>query len=273
MPMYEVANTSKEVDMSTKLIDTLCQKLRLTGIAQDHERQTKNAEYIDMAHDKRLLELLHAQLFFVQDKQQQRLLRQAKLRFPNAYVDGIEYELYPELKVATINQLAKCDWIKNHQHVLLIGPTGKGKTTLACALANEAIKQQIPVLFYRMANLLLELVAAKNENTLAKLTRKINRVSLLILDDWGNALMSSEERHLFFELVEARDQEASLIITSQYPVTTWHESFQDATIADSVLDRIIHKSHIIKLDGESIRKLIGEKSLNKTDKGSSHADK
>jgi DNA replication protein DnaC len=243
--------------MSTKSILTLCNKLKLTGIAQALAVQAKATEYMEMSFDERLEELLNAQLCFTQDKRQQTLLRQAKLRFPNAYVDGIEYELYPGLKPATINQLAKCDWIKNHQHVLFIAPTGKGKTTLACVLANEAVKQQIPVMFYRMANLLLELVAAKNENTLTKFTRKINRFPVLILDDWGNALMTSEERHLFFELVEARDQDASLIITSQYPVTKWHETFQDATIADSVLDRIVHKSHKIVLKGDSIRKLLG----------------
>jgi DNA replication protein DnaC len=259
--------------MSIKSISALCQSLKLTGMLQGLEQQVNNAEYINMSFDERLEELLNSQLCFSQDKRQKLLLKQAKLRFPNAYIDSIEYELYPKLKVSTINQLAKCDWIKNHQHILLIGPTGKGKTTLACAFANEAIKLQIPVLFYRMANLLLELVAAKKENTLIKLTRKINRVPLLILDDWGNELMNSEERHLFFELVEARDQDASLIITSQYPVTTWHESFQDATIADSVLDRIVHKSHKIELKGESIRKLIGEKTLNKTDKENNYADK
>uniref|UniRef100_E6XS73 IstB domain protein ATP-binding protein n=1 Tax=Shewanella putrefaciens (strain 200) TaxID=399804 RepID=E6XS73_SHEP2 len=243
--------------MNAKTVKLLCQQLHLPGLQSGFETQSTSASYLDMPFDDRLVALLQAQLNFQQNNRQATLKRQAKLRFPSTYLEQIEQKFYPELKMPTLRQLAKCDWIRAHQHVLLIGPTGTGKTTLACAFANEAIQQQIPVLFFRMANLLLQLVAARNENTLNKLARKIARAPLLVLDDWGNALMSSEERHLFFELIEARDQQGSLMITSQYPVTTWHETFQDATIADSVLDRIVHKSHQLTLNGESIRKQQG----------------
>jgi len=246
--------------MNKQHILTTCESLKLLGIAEAYESQLSNKGYEKMSFDERLSELLDAQLIANQNKRITALRRQAKLRYPNAFISDIEYELYPQLKPSQIKQLSTCDWVTKHHHLLIIGPTGMGKTTLACAIAQEAIQLQISVLFYRMANLLLELLAAKNEKRLHLFFRRLNRASLLIIDDWGNALMNTKERHLFFELIESRDQNASLLITSQYPFTVWHECFQDSTIADSVLDRIINNAHKIQLKGESIRKILNIKN-------------
>jgi DNA replication protein DnaC len=250
-------NTTWEVNMNSLNIIEKCQQLKLFAFAGSFEHQEGKPNYDKLDFNSRLAEMLDAQLQANSDKRIATLTKQAKLRYPQMFVEDIDYELYPRLKVTQVKQLARCEWINQKHHLLIIGPTGTGKTSLACVFANAAIRQHIPVLFYRLATLLLELVAAKNEGELVKFIRKINRAKLLILDDWGNALMNTEERHLLFELIESRDQYSSLLITSQYPVATWHDSFQDSTIADSVLDRIVHNAHVIdRTKKPSIRKLL-----------------
>ena len=254
--------------MDTNRLNTTCQSLRLDTFPEAIASQIGNSEYELAPFDLRLFELLDGQLAANKAKKIARFQKQANLRFPNVFPEDIDFELYPKLKPKLYQQLISCDWIKAKQHVLQIGPTGTGKTSLACIFAQAAIALEMPVAFYRLSNLLLELIAAQNEGELLKLIRKLNRAALLIIDDWGNALMEKDERHLLFELIESRDGKGSLLITSQYPIEVWHESFNDSTIADSVLDRIVHNSHKIELEGESIRKLLGQKSLKKSMGGS-----
>ena len=247
--------------MNSLAIIDKCYLLKWHAFAQALEQQMQIANYEQLDFNSRLTELVDAQIAANAEKRIKTLTSQAKLRFPASFVEDIDYTLYPKLKVNQVKALATCDWIKRQHHLLITGPTGTGKTTLACAFANAAISQQIPVKFFRLATLLLVLTAAKKEGDLIATLKRINRAKLLILDDWGNALMNSEERHTFFELVESRDQNSSLIITSQYHPETWHDTFQDSTLADSVLDRIIHNAHSIdRSKSPSIRELL---SINK----------
>lgn len=211
----------------------------------------------DQSPHELVVELLSSQLTRNSEKKIERLIRQARFKYLDVFLSDIDYTLYPSLKVNQVNQLAECEWIRSKRNIMLIGPTGTGKTSLACRFGQAAISQQLSVMFFRLSHLLLQLVAADKENELLKLLKKLSRIDLLIIDDWGNALMDKNERHLLFELIEFREQKGSLIITSQYPVSAWHETFGNETIADSVLDRIVHNSHQINLKGESIRKIVG----------------
>lgn len=235
-----------------------CRALKLDGFIPLLEQKKTEV----MSNEAFLAELLTAQMAKNTARKIQRLSTQAKLRYTNDYIADIDYELYPSLKVSQVNQLATCQWIAHKQNLIIMGATGTGKTTLACRFAQEAIAQERSVLFYRLSHLLLALIAADKEDELMKLIKRLGRPELLIIDDWGNALMDRNERHLLFELIEYREEKGSLLITSQYPIKAWHEAFGNETIADSVLDRIVHKSHKIALKGESIRKL-----LNDTDNG------
>ncbi|MBO9492023.1 IS21-like element helper ATPase IstB [Endozoicomonas sp. G2_1] len=229
-----------------------CKTLKLDGFIPLLEQGNIEA----MSNETLLTELLTAQIAKNKARKIKRLVTQAKLRYTNDYIADIEYELYPSLKVNQVNQLTTCQWLENKQNLIVLGATGTGKTSLACRFAQEAIAHERSVLFYRLSHLLLALLAADKEGELMKLIKRLGRPDLLILDDWGNALMDRNERHLLFELIEYREEKGSLLITSQYPIKAWHETFGNETIADSVLDRIVHKSHKIELSGESIRKLL-----------------
>lgn len=232
-----------------------CQSLKLDGFLPILETD----DFSDKTHLEFLSELLSAQCSLNTERKITRLTKQAKLKFTDVYLDELDYTLYPSLKVNQVKQLAECSWVSTNKNIIIIGATGTGKTSLACRLAQAVICNQQSVLFYRLSHLLLELVAADKEGELMKLLKKLSRIDVLIIDDWGNALMDKNERHLLFELIECREQKGSLLITSQYPVSAWHETFGNETIADSVLDRIVHNSHKICLKGESIRKVLAER--------------
>lgn len=232
-----------------------CKLLRLNGFLRFVEQE----DLLAMSNEDFLIGLLSEQLALNSERKIERLMKQAKLKYSDVFLSDIDYDLYPSLKVTQVNQLAECYWVETAKNIIIVGPTGTGKTSLACRLAQEVIAQQHSVIFYRLSHLLLELVAANKERELMRILKKLSRFEVLIIDDWGNALMDQNERHLLFELIEYREKKGALLITSQYPVSTWHESFGNETIADSVLDRIVHNSHKIDLEGDSIRKVLSER--------------
>jgi DNA replication protein DnaC len=192
----------------------------------------------------------------VQDRENRRLtrlLRAAKLKV-NACPEDIDYAAHRGLDREVINNLLTCDWIEKSLNTIITGPTGVGKTWLACALGQQAARKGHSVLYKRLSRLLEELDIAYGDGTLVKLRAKLAKVQLLILDDWALATLTARGRHELLELIDDRIRTGSILITSQLPIEKWHEYIGEPTVADAILDRVVHRSHRIELRGESLRK-------------------
>ena len=146
------------------------------------------------------------------------------------------------------------DWVRAHHNVIICGPTGVGKTYLACALANQACRQGVSALYVRLPRLLPALAIARADGSYVKTLAQLARTELLVIDDWGLAPLSDEGRRDLLELVDDRHANRSTIVTSQVPVPHWHQAIGDPTMADAILDRLVHNAHCLNLDGESLRK-------------------
>ena len=151
-------------------------------------------------------------------------------------------------------RLASCDWIREHRHCLITGPCGVGKSWLACALGDKACRENLSVLYQRSSRLFAALALARGDGRYARLMRQLTRVDLLILDDWGPEPLTAEQRRDLLEIVDDRYDRGSLIITSQVPIERWYETVGDPTLADAILDRLVHSAYRIELKGESLRK-------------------
>lgn len=242
--------------LKEKVFESLAD-LKLNGLSEALITQFASPDFDDMDFLTRLDDLLANEALYCQNKKLAYLQKLAKLRWPNAAICDIDYSLSPSLKPAKVKELALLNWISNKHHVIISGLTGTGKTYIACAMAKQALAEGIPVLYFRFGELILNLERANKQDKLLTLHRKLLKTPLIIIDDWGVAPLSAVERHLLFELIEARDKKGSMIITSQYAVKDWYDAFQDPTIADATLDRIVHQAHEIALKGGSIRKAMG----------------
>ncbi len=232
-------------------------ELKYSGVQQALSRQISSEDFEDKSFLERLDDLLDEQVLNNRNRRITTLRRQANLRWPHALISDLNYSLQKGLKKQVIQNLKELHWLDDSRHLILTGATGTGKTHTACALANEAILRGIPVKFYKFQHLLAELIAADQENLLSKFRKRLNRFKLLIVDDWGISMLDAAQRHMLFDLVESRDKSSSMIITSQYPVEDWYDAFGDETIADSVLDRIVHSAYKINLTGVSMREING----------------
>ena len=184
----------------------------------------------------------------------ERRLRYAKLR-GNACVEDIDYRASRGLDRALMRSLANdSGWVGRHENVFIIGSTGVGKSFLACALAQKACRDGHLVLYTRASALFRDLTLARADGSLRNLLARLSRVDVLIVDDWAMAPLQETERRDFWEICDERYQTRSTILTSQLPVARWHEQIGDATIADGILDRLVHNAHRVELRGESMRK-------------------
>jgi DNA replication protein DnaC len=169
-------------------------------------------------------------------------------------IEDTDYRTPRGLDRALFHKLATCEWIRASQHLVIGGPTGIGKSWLACALGHKACREGLSVLYRRASRLFAELAMARGEGRLSRLLATLERTRLLIIDDWGPEPLTAEQRRDLLEIVDDRYEKGSLLITSQIPIGRWHEVIADHTIGDAILDRVIHRAHRLELKGPSMRK-------------------
>jgi DNA replication protein DnaC len=199
------------------------------------------------------------------DKRFANRLRNAKMRFPNACIEDINFTAPRGLDRRQILSLAQGGWLKAHEQIILTGQTGTGKTWLACAFAHQAARMDQSVAYARMPRLFEDMATARFDGRFPRLIDKLARVQLLVLDDWGTHSLTDQQRLDLLELFEERYQRRSTNITAQLPVSGWHQMIGEPTIADAILDRIIHNAHRIELKGDSMRRKTAKPGLTQTE--------
>ncbi|MBK5101959.1 MAG: IS21-like element helper ATPase IstB [Desulfobacteraceae bacterium] len=228
--------------------------MKLNGIADAFKEQLLQPDMYDLPFEERFALLVDRQWTWKEDRRMKRLLRNAKLKI-NGCIEDIDYKTPRGIDKSVVLRLANCDWIKSAQNIIITGPTGVGKTYLACAIANRACRMGYSAFYIRVPRLFQELAMARGDGSYPKTMKKLLKANVLIIDDLGLAPMSATERRDLLEVVEDRHGLASTIVATQLPIINWHENILDPTIADAILDRLIHNAHKINLKGESMRKL------------------
>jgi DNA replication protein DnaC len=206
---------------------------------------------------ERLSLLLEHEHLMRENRKQLRLIRQAQFKL-RATIPEIDYAHPRNIQRAQIARLANTDWIERSQNLLITGPCGSGKTYLACAIGHAACMHDYTVRYFRLSRLLLELTQAKADGTYTKLLKQLAKVRLLALDDWGLEPLQPPHRHDLMEILDDRYDSSSTLVISQLPTDQWYAAIGDNTLADAILDRLMHNAHNLKLKGKSMRKNLGQ---------------
>lgn len=229
------------------------QSLRFTGMAKALTEQMSIPDIDELSFEERLGLLIDREVTERDDRRLTTRLRQAKLK-QNTCIEDIDFKQSRGLDKSLMLDLAQCLWVKKQLNILITGPTGVGKTWIACALAQKACREGFSSLYLRLPRLLQELPIAKGDGTYTKLLTKLAKVDVLILDDWGLSKLIAEQQRDLLEILEDRHDCRSTIVTSQLPLDKWHHIIGDATLADAILDRLVHNAYKVTLKGESMRK-------------------
>jgi DNA replication protein DnaC len=227
--------------------------MRLTGMAKAMAEQMEMSDVNSLSFEERLGLMVDREMIDRENRRLETRLRKAKLRVP-ACVEDIDFRHKRGLDKTLVMSLAACDWIRKQQNLIITGPTGAGKTYLACALVHKACLEGHNSLYRRLPNLLREIAIAREDGSYPKIMAAYARADLIALDDWGLDRLTREQALDLLELLEDRHGLKSTLIAAQVPEDHWHEMIGDPTLADAVLDRLIHSAHKINLKGESMRK-------------------
>jgi DNA replication protein DnaC len=229
-------------------------EMKLTAMADGLERQARSGEFVELSFEERLGLLIDQEYEARENRKLTRRLRDARLRYPAALED-VDFSTRRGLDRRVVMSLATCRWIRDKQNLLITGPTGSGKTYLACAFVQRACRSGYRATYVRAPRLLQELEIARGDGSYARLLAKLARVDLLAIDDWLLTPLSDSERQDLLEVLEDRSEESSSLIATQLPVKSWHEAIGEASMGDAICDRLIPGAHKIAIKGPSMRQV------------------
>jgi len=229
------------------------QQLSLHGMAKTLREQNEQPGIENLSFEERLGLLVDMEMTMRDTRRFQGRLRKAKLKH-DACAEDIDFQASRGLDKALLQNLVSCQWIRSHHHLLIVGPCGTGKTFLACALAHKACLIGHSVQYERLPRLLSDLQLCKGDGRYKKRMSDLAKIDVLILDDFGLAPLTDEHRRDLLEILDDRHEKKSTIVTSQLPVKLWHETIGNGTLADAILDRLVHSAYRLEMKGESMRK-------------------
>jgi DNA replication protein DnaC len=226
--------------------------MKLNGMATAYEEQGQQPRMAELSFEERLGLLVDRQWTWREDRALKTRLQQAKFKL-QACIEDVDFRAARGLKRAQIEQLANSQWVGYHQNVIVTGSTGTGKTYLACALGQKACRDGHRVRYFVAAKLFRQLAAAHADGSFMRLSSQLQKTAVLIVDDWGMEKLQDGQYRDFLEILDDRQGCGATVITSQFPVKLWHETIGNPTVADAILDRLVHNAHRIELEGETLR--------------------
>jgi DNA replication protein DnaC len=228
-------------------------RLRLPGFPEGLKEQWENPHYAELSFEDRLSMLVDLECTRRDNSTRERRTKAARFVLP-ASIEDLDLSPARGLERSFILELAQGEWIRRHLNILVLGPTGAGKSYLACALGQAACRQGFPVRYHRTSRLLHEIMLSHADGSFPKLLNTLARLPLLILDDWLRDPLSAAQARDLLEIIDDRYGRASTLVATQVPVEDWHARFPDPTLGDAILDRLIHNAYRLELRGESLRK-------------------
>lgn len=227
--------------------------MKLNGMADAFTVQASQPDMNNLSFEERFGMIVEAQWTWKENCRMKRYLDDAKLKL-QACAEDIDYRIQRGIDQSVMMHLVTCDWIRNFQNIIITGPTGIGKTFLACALVNRACRNGYRGMYLRGPGFYYQMALSRGDGSYGKIMNKLSKTHVLIIDDFGLTPMTDPERRDLLEVIEERHGRASTIITSQLPIENWHEVIGDPTLADAILDRLVHNAHKINMKGGSMRK-------------------